>query len=284
MSDEDRLVSVIPIHYSNALSPNIHIHQFPLLTRPLQVPPSALASGKSIRARVKSKSSRIEVHVPVDTRPEVYNRDKGIELGQARAQDDQENSQEPKKPKSKEPVEHRFNEVRLRSEQVPHRGVYMLGVLRDGRLHLHPVSQIHQLRPSLTYLDVLMRKTTKRSRTGDGSDSESDEAPLDPDEPARPPSPKKEKKPPGDSKEVTVAVRKAEEKGAQYVQGGISGVRREMLQIVRDEEEEKWQDVDYCDGETHEAMDAFEAVFSKTEDQLETKSSLSDYLRDIKGL
>lgn len=109
-----------------------------------------------------------------------------------------------------------------------------------GKLHLHPISEAHQLRPSLTYLDVLSRKS-KRSRAGE-SDSDSDDGPpLDPDEP---PPPKKDKKPTGEAKEVHVTARKADD-SAGLGQGGISAVRREMLHIIRQEDEEKWENLDF---------------------------------------
>lgn len=132
MEVEDRLVSVIPIHYTNALQPNVQLHQFPLLTRPLEVPPSAAASGKRIHARLKSNAKRLEVHVPVDTRPEVWNSERSKELGAARGEDDKEKNQELPKVKQREGEQARLSEVRMRSEQVPQVGVYVLGVLREG--------------------------------------------------------------------------------------------------------------------------------------------------------
>jgi len=108
-----------------------------------------------------------------------------------------------------------------------------------GKLHLHPISEAHQLRPSLTYLDVLSRKS-KRSRAGE-SDSDSDDGPPpDPDEPPPP----RNKKPTGEAKEVHVTARKADD-SAGLGQGGISAVRREMLHIIRQEDEEKWENLDF---------------------------------------
>jgi DNA-directed RNA polymerase-3 subunit RPC5 len=116
---------------------------------------------------------------------------------------------------------------------------------RVGKLHLHPISEMHQLRPSLTYLDVLSRKN-KRSRGGGESDSESDDGPPpDPDEATAAP-PKKEKKSTGEVKEVHVTARKADDSGA-LGQGGMSAVRREMLHIIRAEEEDKWENFAFCD-------------------------------------
>ena len=118
-------------------------------------------------------------------------------------------------------------------------------------MHLHPISETHQLRPTMTYIDVLMRKSTRRSRTNDDSDEESDDGPaVDPEE-APQISPKRDRKTTGEAKEVQVAVKKVEEKGGQQLQGGLSAVRREMLLMLREEDEEKWEDIEYFDGEVH---------------------------------
>lgn len=116
-----------------------------------------------------------------------------------------------------------------------------------GRLHLHPINETHQLRPTLTYMDYISKKNRK-SRGGAGSDSDSDDGPPpDPYEAAPEPAPKKEKKATGETKEVQVAVRKTtDEKGTQ---GGLSVQRRELLNHIRSEEDETWDELVYCDGE-----------------------------------
>ena len=263
---EDKLVAALPIHYSSSLSPDVQALQYPLLNRPLGVPPSAAASGKRIKARLKSAVRRLEVHVPVDTRPEVWNKERAMDLGAARLEDDREKNQEPMGTgKTKQEGEQpRLSEIRMRSEEIHHAGVYMLGVVRDGgccktvyrrtihyipgRLHLHTISETHQLRPTLTYMDYLSKKN-KRSRAGAGSESDSDDGPPpDPDEVAPEPPPKKEKKPAAESKEVHVAVRKSTTDD-KNIQGGVSVQRRELLIQIRTEEEERWEDLVYCDGE-----------------------------------
>ncbi|TBU64937.1 DNA-directed RNA polymerase III subunit Rpc5 [Dichomitus squalens] len=282
MEVEDRLVSVIPVNYTDALRPGIQLHQFPLLTRPLEVPPSAAASGKRIRARVKAKVKRLEVHVPVDTRPEVWNSERSKELGAARVEDDKEKNQELPKVKQREGEDARLSEVRMRSEQVPQIGVYVLGVLREGRLYLHPINETHQFRPTLTYMDMHLRKS-RRTRPGDESD-EDEGPPPDPDEPAPAPAPKKEKKPSGQAKEVQVAVRKtAESQGLQFT-GGMTQIRRDMLTLIHAEEDEQWDDYEYCGGETAEANEAFESVFSTSFEELECKTDITSLLKNVPGL
>jgi DNA-directed RNA polymerase-3 subunit RPC5 len=260
LDENDELVSVLPIHFSDALATNLQIHQFPLLTRSLQAPPSAVLSGKRITARIKPETRRLEIHVPMDTRREVYNSEKSKELGAGRVEDDREKDQEGTE-RYRDNEASRLSEVRLRSEEIPHRGAHVLGIIRDGsfvnsiilcplahfipgKLHLHPINETHQFRPTLTYLDVLSRKS--RRPRGAGSDSDSDDGPPpDPDEVAPVVIPKKEKKA-GDAKEVHVSARKSEDQSGPG-QSGLSAVRREMLHIIRTEEDEKWEDLEFCD-------------------------------------
>jgi len=131
MEGDDEVVGVMPIHYANTLAPDVLVLQFPLLTRPLEVPPSAAASGKRIKARIKPNVRKMEVHVPADTRPEVWNKERAAVLGAARLEDDKEKNQE-SKVKQREGERPRLSEVRMSSEEIPHAGTYMLGVVRNG--------------------------------------------------------------------------------------------------------------------------------------------------------
>ncbi|KAH8998943.1 DNA-directed RNA polymerase III subunit Rpc5 [Lactarius hatsudake] len=266
METDDHVVSVLPVHLSNNLAPNLQLHQFPLLNRSLEVPPSATLSGKRIRARLKPTARRLEVHVPVDHRPE---------------EDDKEKNQLDSN-RVKENEEPRLSEVRFRSEAIPHVGAYMLGVVRNGALHLHPLTETHQLRPTLTYLDALNRKS-RRARGAD-SDSESDDGPPpDPDEVPPISTPPKAKGPVGGAKEVQVTARKVDEKGGQHLQGGLSAVRREMLMGIRAEEEDEWQELAYHGPESAESNEAYEALFSQCGEVLESQSNVSTFLSSIRG-
>lgn len=131
MEGDDEVVGVMPIHYTNSLAPNVTVLQFPLLTRPLEVPPSAAASGKRIKARIKPNVRKLEVHVPADTRSEVWNKERAAILGAARLEDDMENNQESKL-KQREGEQPRLSEVRLSGEEIPRTGTYMIGVVRNG--------------------------------------------------------------------------------------------------------------------------------------------------------
>ena len=99
-------------------------------------------------------------------------------------------------------------------------------------------------------MDVYMRKHSRRT-AGHGSDSDSDDGPPpDPDEPTSAPAPKKEKtrKSTEEVKEVHVSMKRSDDKGVGS-QGGLSNVRRDMLMVLRDEDEEPWQDMTFNHGE-----------------------------------
>jgi DNA-directed RNA polymerase III subunit RPC5 len=114
-----------------------------------------------------------------------------------------------------------------------------------GTLHLHPLNETHQLRPTLTYLDALNRKGRRARGADSDSDSGDGSPPPDPDDVSPVSAPKKGKKPASEAKEVQVAARKAEERGGRDLQGGMSAMRRELLISLRVEEEEEWQDLTY---------------------------------------
>ncbi|KDQ08456.1 hypothetical protein BOTBODRAFT_165884 [Botryobasidium botryosum FD-172 SS1] len=282
MEGGDEVVASIPIYFANTLAPNLHLHQYPLLTRSLAVPPSAELSGKRIRARYKPKCGKIEVHVPLDTRPDVFNAEKGREMGEGRAEEDRLEAGESAKGKAKDDDEdrqYRLNEVRMASEKVPMQGVYMVGVMRDGELHLQPITDTLQLRPTMGYLDALSKKAN--ARRGAGSDSDSEGPPPDPDDPTPvAPTPKKEKKG-GPAKEVQVTARKVDPTGQL---GGLSTIRREMLLKIREEAEEKWENLGWRGPTTVESEDTFDMLFSSKRDALTCTTSIVDTLADIKGL
>jgi DNA-directed RNA polymerase-3 subunit RPC5 len=94
-------------------------------------------------------------------------------------------------------------------------------------------------------LDILSRKNNRSK--GFDSDSDSDDGPPpDPDEIAPTAPLKREKKAAGEAKEVHVSARKSDDQSGLGAQGSLSAVRREMLHIIRIEEEEHWESLAFC--------------------------------------
>ncbi|KZS92926.1 hypothetical protein SISNIDRAFT_549959 [Sistotremastrum niveocremeum HHB9708] len=275
---EDTIEAVLPVYYSNTSDPNIHLYQFPLLERPLHIPPAAAASGKIITARHKQSIARTEIHVPLDTRQEVWNPERGRELGQARHGSDKANA--PPDRNARDDPNPRLTEVRLRSELVPSKGDYMLGILHGNAIHLHPLQQVHQLRPSLEYLDFISQKNARRNRADSDSDSD-DGPPPDPDDLVPEVETPKARKPAGEAKEVQVSARKGDDKGGDQRSIGLSSVRREILSQIRLEEEENWEPLEYHDEEAADSIQIFEELTRASDRVLISKGSIRDVMQDI---
>jgi len=87
-----------------------------------------------------------------------------------------------------------------------------------------------------------------------------------------------------EAKEAQVTARKAEDKGGPQTFGSLSTVRREILSIVRAEDEEHWQDFEFCGLETEESATSMDAIFSQSGEVLQCQSDITAYLKDIQGL
>ncbi|KZO98350.1 hypothetical protein CALVIDRAFT_535428 [Calocera viscosa TUFC12733] len=273
--DPEAPIATIPIHLSNSLAPYLSIHQFPLLTQ-LRVPASAEAAGRRIKARHKPKTGIIEVRLPLDTREEVYNDDRGKELGVGREAEEAESSsassRRKRKARDEEEMQKRLDEVRLvsqRTKGTKQRTTNMIGILRGDKLYLHPLEKTYQLRPSLDYLDALAakEKESRRGRDDDDEEEEDDE--------------REGRVKPRDVREVIGSVKGT---GGDKEFGGMSTVRKEMLVMVRDEKEEKWHDLEWNDNNTERANVLYESLFPSTEHVLKSATKLGDVLRSIKGL
>jgi DNA-directed RNA polymerase-3 subunit RPC5 len=158
---EDPLIGLLPVHFSNALSLDVQIHQFPVLSRSLRIPPSFASTCPSVQARIKPKVGKIEVHVPVDTRPDVWNAETAKVLGTARAEDDRDKNQEVVKGREGGD-ELMLKEVRMQSERTPPKGAYMLAVVREGTFCLSILS---------CHVDHFSRSTSPSPYSGDSSTS-----------------------------------------------------------------------------------------------------------------
>lgn len=197
--DGDRIAS-LPVYLSDSLpaTSTLHVMQYPTYPRgrPLPVPDSARSRGMSERLRFKPGSNHVEVELPLDMRPAVYNLDRGIDMAKGAnpdedAEDEAAGSSSSRRPKVKrEPglsslahhhtpaVDKRLERTRLKSSLVPNQTNYLVGVVRDGALHLTPLHSILQLRPSMHYLDGLddlADAEKRRVPSGGGGDGEEEE-------------------------------------------------------------------------------------------------------------
>lgn len=157
---ESQLLASLPVYFSNSLpsTSRLQVFQYPTYprSRPLPMPESARSRGLNPAMRYRVRSKRVEVELPLDLRPTVYDLEKGEEHARGAAASGpigpgprtSASSASRAKPEVKR--EHgtyessagsggsnsrrRLEKTRLESTQVPHQTNYMVGVIRDGEL------------------------------------------------------------------------------------------------------------------------------------------------------
>ena len=98
MDEEDELVASLPVFLNGApgggapaseqdavRTPRLELFQYPLYQRDhaLPVPASAAQRGQAVASRWRPQANRVEMELPLDVRPTVYNAEKGTEYAEA---------------------------------------------------------------------------------------------------------------------------------------------------------------------------------------------------------
>ncbi|CEH14055.1 RNA Polymerase C (III) 37 kDa subunit [Ceraceosorus bombacis] len=192
-SRDPSLLASLPVYLSSSLPPSsrLSLFQYPTYPRgqPLPIPDSARSRGLSEAARWRPKANRVEVELPLDLRPVVYNMDKGQNMAMgaehggtfgkdssagSSAMGDDQRRVKVKREKEDLPAKiKRLERTRLESSLVPNQTKYMVGVIRDGALHLTPLDSVLQLRPSMHYLDGLDVQARKEAKADRGEEDDS---------------------------------------------------------------------------------------------------------------
>ncbi|WVF68049.1 hypothetical protein IAT40_002811 [Kwoniella sp. CBS 6097] len=253
--EDDEPIATLPIYLSPALAPHLDLYQYPLQHRSLSVPSWAKDRGKSISARVKEKVGRVEVEIPVDAGQSYWREDRARDLGfvmdvrDVNGDPDVEggygfggrggagsSKDKDKKAKEKKKKDEKWGDkMRLRSELVPHATGYYSGVIRDGALHLHPVSNVLQFRTALNYLDdaddKARERSTRRSNGMSNGNGDSDDDGGD--------NGKKKKAAAAPVKDLR-PVRKVLDEEDNDGSGSIKDFRNKMWWMAKKEDEDQW--------------------------------------------
>lgn len=157
----DQLLASLPVYYNTSLpsTSSLQIFQYPTYPRskPLPLPDSARSRGLHPALRYRPKAKRVEMELPLDLRPTVYDLDKGEEYARGAAaggtigSGPKSATQKVKKEVKREygtydahsNGKRRLEKTRLESSQVPHQTRYMIGVIRDGRYKKRTNRQVH---------------------------------------------------------------------------------------------------------------------------------------------
>ncbi|RXK41678.1 hypothetical protein M231_00913 [Tremella mesenterica] len=252
--EDDEIIEELPIYLSASLFPNLALFQYPLVQKAL-LSSWARERRKHISLRVKEDVGRVEVEVPVNEDEEFWRYEKASELSfttDVGNEDGVVGGKEGKKGKKKE----KWGEkMRLKSEMLPHKSGYYCGVIHEGALHLHPVSQQMQFRTSLAYLDDLSAPSKKKE--------EEDEEAKKKGKNARPPP-----------------VKKLLDDEDNDGSGSIRDFRKRMQVNEQRESQDPWVAYSWEDGLSDKVVRAYNHLITPTDKRksLECTTRPLDYL------
>ncbi|ORX41052.1 Sin-like protein conserved region-domain-containing protein [Kockovaella imperatae] len=269
--DDNEVVAQLPIYLSPALHPHLNLYQYPLLSGSLAAPEWAKERGKTMTARVKEQTGRVEVEIPVDEQPRFWRDDRATELGfipniHANGDDIEggfgfankaDGKTKPGQKKKSVKMEKWGDKRRLRGDIIPNAPEYYTGMVHDGALHLHPISKLVQFRPTMTYLD-------DHEFGQASSGTQRDEKSKIPAKPVVLVKPK------------LGGPEEAENDGS----GSIRDFRNKMMSEAKKEEEDQWVAYDWRQGDDNGVLDKVDALLVPAEKQyrLECSTTGLDYL------
>ncbi|GFN78523.1 DNA-directed RNA polymerase iii subunit rpc5 [Plakobranchus ocellatus] len=174
-AEDDPVIDEIDVFLSKSLSENLYLMQYPL--RPKHMGYSHL---DHISARVKPQQKRVEIELALDTRSKNYSSSKGEQIAV--------NVDGNLPPNAGDRIFSSSKMDKITLSCPPHTESfpncqYGIGLLKEGELHVTPLSAIVQMRPNFDYLDradTRHRAETANTSLGDGGESSQDEAEEDP--------------------------------------------------------------------------------------------------------
>lgn len=310
-SQSGELLASLPVYMSNSLpsSSTLQVFQYPTYPKghPLPFPKSARERGLQAAMRTRPRAKRVEIELPLDLRPPVYNTDRGEEFGEgaaaagpigpgpkgANATSSAMKGGEKRvksefggyqsfSSSSSSDNRKKLERTRLESILMPHQTNYMLGVIRDKAVHLTPVDSVHQLRPSMHYIDAL--EALKRQQ--DKAAEEQNRAEDEDDDDVRPNGASNAQKA-RKAQSLNVSIRNDGSSSSATRQGASGGnpggdSRDYLMQAEREAESERWISLDWkMDEKSDEARKTFDShlfAVDKTT-RLQCKTKPREYLK-----
>ncbi|KDN40686.1 hypothetical protein K437DRAFT_227221 [Tilletiaria anomala UBC 951] len=271
--DDPNLLASIPVYIARSIphGTSLQVFQYPNYPagRPLPIPTSAQERGLKESARWRSQANWVEVDLPIDMRAQVYNHETGKELGQNLENEGKTKKVKREDDETSERKSKKLEKIKLQSCEVPNTTRYLVGVMRDGALHLTNLNHVLQLRPSLHHLDandIAEADARRRQREGgpDGAGS-GDEGGAGSGRAA------------AKARAVTVSVK--EDANSSTKSGAVGDKWEEMMLAQRKAEGEPWIPLTWLNEETPQAKKTFNAqLFAGSKTQLACTAAPADYL------
>ncbi|GAA6050482.1 hypothetical protein JCM3770_002617 [Rhodotorula araucariae] len=306
--DEDPIVRRLPVYYTPHYLESLCLLQYP--DRPPHpdsahplLPPSLRpdwprdpsTSAGRLQAKYKPHSQHLELVLPIEKHPDRWNEDDAQRYAAGLVEDrdrQREREHEAKKGKGRrrrkdngaqededeqryreEKESRRLDKMVYASTGVPEVTSYLVGVVKNDALHLNPVNQTFQLRPSLTYLDNLLaiERRNKRQAQQNDDDDESDVSDTE------------LKKEAAKAVQVSIKQQQAQQQNGGQAQnpmarGGNGRAGASLFDPLRAEEAEDWKPVKHYHANTEAAEDAFKRLLAKTDKKLTSTTKPKEYL------
>ncbi|WBW75547.1 DNA-directed RNA polymerase III complex subunit Rpc37 [Schizosaccharomyces osmophilus] len=128
-SQDDPVVRTLPVYYSPALRNHLLLNQYPL--RPKNREYSSRTGETPMNARIKPKTGWMEMEVPIPT-ANYFDEDKAKKYSA-----------------ENQPLRTQVLAGRLQQPQTN----LMVGLIRNGQIHIVPLRGLTQLRPSMRHVD-----------------------------------------------------------------------------------------------------------------------------------
>ncbi|KAM0755980.1 hypothetical protein T439DRAFT_362041 [Meredithblackwellia eburnea MCA 4105] len=305
--DDDEVIQRLPVFYTPHFLSSLTLLQYP--DRPPRpntqhplLPPSLrpdnidddddnaeqLRKRSKIGVRYKPRSQHLELTVPLETTPARWSEMEAAKFAKGLPDPEGEKAEKEKEKKrgrkrKEDPAEVEEERQRLQDERdarrletmtfaslsVPDVTNYLVGVMKDDALHLTPVTQTYQLRPSLNYLDqiVVNERRAKREAQRKDDDDDSDAEVSDTELKAEA------------AKAVQVSIKQGTAGGKMASSGGGNGrAGAGLFQPLRMMEAESWVELEHLHAQTHQAEQAFEYMYAQKTQPLSSTTKPKEYL------
>ncbi|ORY73406.1 DNA-directed RNA polymerase III subunit Rpc5 [Leucosporidium creatinivorum] len=281
----DPIVKRLPVYYTPHYLSSLTLLQYPDrpprpdTRHPLLPPtlrpdhdPAPDPTRSKLAAKYKPHTQHLELQIPIERAAERYNEeqaklfaqgvleeegagDEGTGKKRKKSKQQVHEEAEERARKEEEKERRRLDHITYSASSVPDVTNYLVGIVKDDALHLSPITQTYQLRPSLTYLDNLITLERRRKRDQKDQDDDDDEGDLSDAEI------KKE-----EAKAVQVSVKQSAEGAAAALKPGAGGLSNgragaSLFAPLRAEEGEAWIPLTHYHADTPQAEVALERMF-----------------------
>ncbi|KAI8978124.1 DNA-directed RNA polymerase III subunit Rpc5 [Pilobolus umbonatus] len=264
--DDDEVLAEYPVYLTNQLSKHLYVFQYPMRSLPFsnKTGPSA--------ARLKPHAKMVELDVPIDTRSTHYSTERGedfamglndqtIKTAYDKRMEEVEEERMGFNRQQKKKEEELLDKMTMTSVEIPNQTQYVVGVIRDGELHLTPVNTTIQLRPGFKYIDKIDEKWKAANKRIQDVEKQEE---------------KKKVAEKAEAQAVQVSVKNAEREG---------NVRRNLYSMsVRNADEEPWLPISYYDQHSLTAEKVSDKLYASNKEPLVSKTTISEYLDLLSGM